>query len=129
MGGCAPIPTPMTATSRLGRLATERALVGVAAGRRKEVARAEGDPFGLRPVRVELAHGAVELGGDVVFGRALGCEPAGLAPELLEIFAGGGDHAGVADLAMARHDDVRLEAFELLQHADPAVAVDVDLVG
>src|SRR5690242_18285927 len=124
-----PIPPPTTATSRVGRLVIETALDAVAAGRRVEVARAEGDPLGLQPVRMELAHGTVELGDNLVLGHALPCEPAGLATKSLEVFAGGDDHAGIADLAMARHDDRRLEAFELLQHGDPAVAVDVDLVG
>ena len=93
------------------------------------MARAEGDPLGLRPVRMELAHGAVELRGDLVLGSALAGKSASLVAELFEVFARGDDHAGVADLSVAGHDDCGLEAFELLQHGDPAVAVDVDLVG
>src|SRR5262245_48987535 len=111
-----PIPPPTTATSRLGRLVIAAVLAAVAAGRRVEVARAEGDPLGLRPVRMELAHGAVQLGDDLVLGRAFRREPAGLATKLLEVFAGGDDHAGIADLAVARDDDGRLEALEPLQH-------------
>src|SRR4051812_23042597 len=86
-----PIPPPTTAT-----LAIEAALGAVAAGRRVEGARAEGDPLGLRPVRMERAHGAVELVGDLVLGRAFLGKPAALVTKLLEIFAGGDDHAGVA---------------------------------
>src|SRR5205823_9570636 len=39
------------------------------------------------------------------------------------------DQRGVADLPVARHDDLRLEALELFEHADPAAAVDVGVVG
>src|SRR5437763_7343429 len=123
-----PIPPPTTATSRLRRLIIEAALAA-GAGCRVEVARAESDPLGLRPVRMELAHGTVELGDNLVLGRPILHEPPGLAAKLLEIFAGGDDHAGVSDLAMPGHYHGRLEPFELLQHGDPAVAVDVDLVG
>src|SRR4051812_10092806 len=124
-----PIPPPTTATARLGRLVIGAASDALAAGRRVEMPRAEGDPLGLEPVRVELAHRAVELGDDLVLGGVLPREPARLRTKLLEVFAGGDDHAGIADLAVARDDDGRFESFELLQHGDPAVSVDVDLVG
>src|SRR5689334_4282018 len=124
-----PIPAPTIATPRPGRLPIESRLGAGAAGRCVEVARAEGDPLGLRPVRMELAHRAVELRGDLVLGSTLAGKSAGLATQLFEVFARGDDHAGVADLSVAGHDDCRLEAFELLQHGDPVVAADVAVAG
>src|SRR5439155_5214383 len=80
----------------------------------------EADPLGRVPGRVRSADHRLELG----LGRldiAAGLDRiADAALDVLEVGAYGAHDFRAADLAMAGHDERRLERLQLAQHFDPA---------